>query len=82
MNPKCKDCGSKKTNMDKWKYTLITTFLFLIIVNPATYKLVNGLLGKVVGKISSKDGCPTILGIMVHAVVFTLLLRGMMDLNL
>lgn len=71
----------EKTSSDKWKYTLYTTIIFLVVVNPMTYKLVNLLLGKIV-KIANNDGCPTMAGILVHAVVFTLVLRYMMELNL
>jgi hypothetical protein len=78
----CKHCGSKPTNFDKWRYTLYTTIIFLIIVNPYTYKLVNSLLKSVVGKIADGSGCPTTVGILIHAVVFTIILRYMMDLDL
>ena len=65
------------TSIKKWKYTLMTTIIFLIIANPYTYILVNSLLGKFV-KIASSTGCPTTAGLLIHAVVFTLLLRGVM----
>lgn len=71
----------EKSGQEKWKYTLYTTVLFLIVVNPMTYKLVQAILGRFV-RIAAADGCPTMAGILVHAVVFTLLLRYMMDLNL
>tara|TARA_Y100000816_G_C26107948_1_gene589587 strand:+ start:1543 stop:1806 length:264 start_codon:yes stop_codon:yes gene_type:complete len=70
----------EKTSQEKWKYTLYTTVLFLVVVNPMTYKIVQALLGRFV-KIAASDGCPTMAGILVHAVVFTLLLRYMMDLK-
>lgn len=70
--------GKSLANYDKWKYTLQTTILFLIVVNPLTYKLVNMLIGKFV-KIASNKGCPTIAGMLVHALVFTLLLRLLME---
>lgn len=69
------------TSLKKWKYTLITTIIFLLVANPYTYTLVNSLLGKLV-KIASPVGCPTTAGLILHAVVFTLLLRGVMDLKL
>jgi hypothetical protein len=79
----CQECGQQKnkTNMDKWRYTLYTTILFLIVVNPMTYKLVNMILGKI-AKIADKSGCPTTVGMLVHALVFTLLLRGLMELKI
>jgi hypothetical protein len=67
-------------NMQKWKYTLITTVIFLLIANPFTYSLVNKLLGKIV-KIAGPTGCPTKAGLLVHALVFTLLLRLVMEIK-
>ena len=75
---KNKSCEGK-SSLDKWRYTLYTTILFLIIVNPMTYKLVNYILGSLV-KICDKNGCATTAGYLIHAVVFTLLLRLMMDM--
>lgn len=67
------------SSADKWMYTLMTTLLFLIIVNPYTYKLVQTLLGGIVKIADIRTGCPTMAGIIVHAIVFTLLLRLMME---
>lgn len=78
----CEDCNKEgRTNMDKWRYTLITTVLFFIVVNPYTYKFVNFLLKRFF-KIADKSGCPTFAGVLVHTVVFTLLLRGLMEMKL
>ena len=65
---------SSKTNGDKWLCALYVTILFLVVSMPATYKLTNALL-KSVCVLASKNGCPTICGIVVHALVFLLLLR-------
>ena len=78
----CKDCGGKHvTGAQKWKYSLMTTVIFLVIVHPRTYLLVQSILGKVV-KICSASGCPTMSGLLVHAVVFTVILRYVMDLDI
>lgn len=77
----CKNCGHEPNNLDKWRYTIYTTILFLIIVNPITYKLVHKLLGSFL-KIADSNGSPTMNGILVHAVVFTILLRYLMDLDI
>ena len=74
----CIHC-KKPNNADKWRYTLMTTVLFLIIVNPYTYKLVQGLLGGLCKIADPKTGCPTMCGILVHTVVFTLILRYLME---
>lgn len=76
----CKNDNNNNRTYDKWRYTLYTTILFFIVVNPLTYNLTNSLLKPFV-KISS-NGCPTIYGIVIHGIVFTLLLRYMMELNI
>lgn len=68
-------------NYQKWKYTLLTTLIFLLIANPYTYTLVNSLLSKFV-KIASPSGCPTSAGLLIHAIVFTLILRFIMEFNI
>jgi hypothetical protein len=67
---------------NKWKYTLYTTIILLLLFNPFTFKLVNSLLSNFVGKIAGNDGCPTLLGYAVHALVFTLIIRFIMDLRI
>merc|ERR1711871_945613 len=76
-----KEPKEELTSAKKWKYTLITTIIFLIVANPYTCILVNTLLGKLV-KIASPVGCPTTAGLLLHAVVFTLLLRWVMNWKL
>ena len=79
----CTTCSSKPQSVDKWRYTLITSVLFLIVVNPMTYKLTNNLFSKLLGSIANpSSGCPSMVGILLHAVVFTLLLRLLMDMDL
>jgi hypothetical protein len=41
----------------------------------------NGILSNVIGVIATKEGCPLPLGFAIHAVVFTILLRLLMDMN-
>ena len=80
----CEKCSkhSAVSSAQKWKYTLITTVIFLIVVHPMTYKLVNRLVGKLLFKVANKAGCPTMAGLLFHAVVFTFALRYVMDLNI
>jgi hypothetical protein len=75
-------CNKHANSADKWRYTLYTTFLLLVLFNPWTYKLVNSLLSFAVGTIANKEGCPTSVGFGIHAVVFTVLLRLLMDMNI
>lgn len=49
---------------------LIAGLMFFIISNPMVYKIVDGLLGDTLGRISSPSGCPTTWGLIVHSGVF------------
>jgi hypothetical protein len=66
---------------DKWRFTLYTVVMVVVLFNHYAFNLVNSLLGGLVGPISDKNGCPTTLGFAVHVVVFTLVLRYSMDLR-
>jgi hypothetical protein len=45
--------------------------------------LVQKILGPIVGKIADpKTGCPTNLGLFVHAIVFLLIVRGSMEFKI
>lgn len=69
------------TNIKKWQITLFSTFIFIIIINPYTYNLTNSLLQNTIGQLSN-NGCPTNLGIIIHTIVFALIVRYSMDLDL
>ena len=75
-------CAKQLTSADKWRFTLYTTFLLLIFFNPWIFLFMNKLVSGVVGMIANKDGCPTGVGFLIHVIVFTILLRYMMDLDI
>ena len=50
--------------------------LFFVIASPCTYGVVHSLTGLVL----DKKGCPSYLGVLIHAVVFGLLLYAMCSL--
>lgn len=54
----------------KLKDALIAGLMFFIISNPMVYKLVDNLLGGMLGRIASPGGCPTNWGLIVHSAVF------------
>lgn len=73
------------TTRDKWVIALMGGLLFLIFASPYTYFL-TGKTGQTLGvNLSNYDadgnndntpnGCPTLLGLMVHAFVFLLVAR-------
>jgi hypothetical protein len=80
--PHKEDIKKSPQSADKWRYTLYTTFVLLALFNPWTYKLVDSLLSGFVGQIAGKYGCPTTLGFVLHAIIFTLIIRYMMDLHI
>jgi len=65
-------------NADKWRYTLYTTAILVVLFNQYAFKLVHKLLSPLVGPIAASNGCPTTLGFVIHTVVFTLILRLIM----
>ena len=68
------------TYVDKWLYTLYTSLVLIVVFNPWTYKLTNRLLYSLTGPLA-KNGCPTWLGFAIHVIVFTLVVRGLMDIS-
>jgi len=64
------------SNVDKWRYTLWSTAVFVAVSHPETYKLMNKFF-----KVASDAGCPTIQGMLIHALVFTLIVRGIMEIK-
>lgn len=66
---------SKPSDADKWKYTLCTTFLFMLISSPVLYIFTSKLTGL---ELATSQGAPTPIGLWVHSLVFTLILRAMM----
>ncbi|MFZ9992989.1 MAG: hypothetical protein ACO3J6_11390 [Opitutales bacterium] len=55
--------------------------LFLIVANPATYRLVQMIFGALFKVANATTGCPSAAGLLLHAVVFGLLSYGLMMLK-
>jgi hypothetical protein len=66
----------------KWQITLFSALIFLVVVHPMTYKLTQALFGGVLGRVSDAGGCPTSIGLALHTLVYVLLVRGSMDLDM
>ena len=66
----------------KWKISIFSAFIFILVVNPYTYILTQKILGGLLGKIAETNGCPTMRGLILHTIVYILLVRGSMDLRL
>lgn len=63
------------TNQKKMYISIQTALIGFVIFNPVLFQLVRGILG---GWIASADGCPTLMGSVVHTVVFAVVLYFLM----
>jgi hypothetical protein len=70
------------TSSDKWRFTFYTIIILVILFNPWAYKFTDSLLYDLTGHISNKEGYPTILGFIIHIIIFTLIIRYLMDMNI
>lgn len=61
----------------KIKHSLYGALIAFLVANPATYALTSSILGR---WIASPSGCPTMAGLLLHAVVYCVVLVGVMYL--
>ena len=66
----------------KWKISIFSAFIFIVVIHPYTYAFTQKMFGKCLGKIAETSGCPTTRGLILHTIVYILLVRGSMDLHL
>lgn len=66
----------------RWIASFVAALLFLIISSPTVYKLVSSIFSNLVPSlpIANGEGCPTMLGLVVHTIVFFLLVRAVMEI--
>jgi hypothetical protein len=62
----------------KAKYSFYSALVFFLVANPETYKILQKVLGGVIGEIASVGGCPTPLGLFLHTIVFFFVILGLM----
>lgn len=72
----------------KVQASIVAALLFFVISSPFTYKMVDNLVGGIVGSAIpqlahwfkiAEAGCPTTYGLAVHAVVFGLVTYALMQ---
>ncbi len=68
-------------NMAQWQSALIVTLVFLLISNSYTYQLTQQIFGQIIG-IADVVGCPTMMGLVLHTVVFLIIVRILMEFKL
>ncbi len=62
----------------KAKYSFYSALVFFLVANPETYKVVQKVLGGLLGTIAGESGCPTPLGLFIHTVVFFCVILALM----
>jgi hypothetical protein len=70
-------CKKSISESNKWIISLWSGLLFFLIASPFMFKLTGGIFSSAGLKIQ-KDGCPNLLGVGIHALVFTILVRLIM----
>ena len=63
----------------KFKNSLYATVIFLLIASPFMYSLTGSIFGE---SIATSKGCPTLLGVLIHSIVYGASLVGIMYLPL
>lgn len=67
--------GDRIDPLLKVKFSLYGTLIFYFLSSPAIYAIVGNLFGT-----SSRNGCPSVTGVILHAFVYMLALVGVMYL--
>ena len=62
----------------KAKYSFYSALVFFLVANPETYKVVQKMLGGLIGTIADAAGAPTPLGLAVHTAVFFSVMLALM----
>jgi hypothetical protein len=68
-------------NFSKWKYSFYSLIAFYCVINPYSYKLLDTIFEKNI-KILNKSGIPTFSGIILSGIIFMLIIRTLMDMNI
>lgn len=71
-------CGGAQ-GFKKFLISILSAVIFFIIAHPETFKFVRRVAGEWV---CSPSGCPTLFGLLLHAVVFFLIVWGLMQINI
>jgi hypothetical protein len=76
-----KDCGcgcAGSKQREKFTASVMSALLFFIIANPETFTIVRRVLGNWV---ASPTGNPTVLGLVLHAFIFMLIVWAIMNIK-
>ena len=70
------------SNEMKWKISIFSMCLFILVTNEMSYKLTNNIFSNMLPKILDMNNKVTTTGYILHVIIFLLLVRYSMDLNL
>lgn len=65
-------------NSEKWRISFVSALVFALISAPFTYRLTGNLFGRL-GLDIQQNGCPNNVGLLLHALVFMVVIRLMMQ---
>lgn len=68
-------------NYNKWKYSIYTLIIFVIVINPYAYQMTNVLFRYVNVFTCNQYKCPTLSGLIIHSILFLFLIRGIMEIK-
>jgi hypothetical protein len=63
------------SSSDKWIAAISAGLLFMLLASPFAYNLSYSLISQVGISESSRRGCPTVIGVGIHALLYALLIR-------
>jgi len=73
------ECKKLYNSADKWKVSILSGFIFMLISSPFLYQMLDKLGSVINLNIASPSGCPTFLGLFVTTVLFVLIVRLLMQ---
>lgn len=65
-------------NIDKWRVAIIIGIIFIILTAPIIFGFSNSIFSKVGLSTCDNKGRPTLLGWLLHAIVFIIIVRVLM----
>jgi hypothetical protein len=75
-NPK--DCEKLYSSKDKWVVAVLGGLLFMLLSSPFLYSVFGNLFNNF-GIKTAVGACPTMLGLLLHTIVFVLIVRALLN---
>jgi hypothetical protein len=70
------------TDNKKWFISILSGIIFYVIAAPRIYKITGKIIYKIFAVKIENKGKPNNLGLLIHTIIFVLITRFLMDLNL